>query len=958
MKRLPLFLVLAHGLVPILAAAPAVPTELIRESEARQQQLRGDAQRLVEQLDSMLAEYERNGIGGEEMNTVQAVRNTLEKLSAEEMKQVVDLLEKARGLSDPGEAKKQVADAYTSQKAILLQMKKLLAQHLRNQQAQELSAQLAQLADRQAANLQNGITLGQWSGGKKPENFEAALQANLQGQQAEQASIADELKAAAQRIASFGKDAENAEMTARFQKGLETIQKVQPSVDNASEALKNGQLFKAVGDEKVARDAMRKLAKEIAPPQDRAETLRTAQRELAKVIEDQKEIVKNAGKAAGEKDFDQWLDKKIAEKALDGRLAKQTREQLRKNQDLQRQFNEQKDVKANDLAALENNQGDLAGKSDELAQGLAKDVPAAAQDIKAGVDKMQEARGALTDRKPDAATKNAQDALAALQAADSKLQREVAKADAMAGKSGDPVKDLQALQKQTQELAQQQADAAKNPDKAGQAALAQKADDLAKQAANMAQPAAPALQQAAAKAQQAAQAAQAGQPAAAAQAQQAAAQQMAQAAQQMAQQAAAAQQAQQQLAAAQQAQQQLADIIGAEQKLQVETAKGVGLTEPGKPAPRGVFGGQNAKQQEIIEQTETFKKTLTADLAAADAAVGNASKSMGEAKQALDKPDGAPARAAEAKSLEELYAAQKAIQEAAAQAQAALGQDANPPPDANAPQQAAALAQAQAALAKADEAVQQAQKAQEAGQAAQQAAKQAEQAAQQAEQAGNKAAAEQAQQQAKQANQQAAAQQAAAQQAAQQAAAQMAQASEKAGQAAAQGQPMGAAQQAAQAAAQAAAEGAAQAAAQNLPGAQEQSAAAQQAIAQALAAMAQAQAGLTASNTPGMPGPPSGQPGPPSGKPGPKPGQKPGKDPGKTPGMPGTEAAEKYQPAGSEVAQAGSRTVASKKGMFTALPARERAVIEQAQAERYPEEYGAQVEQYLLNLARESAQKK
>ena len=40
------------------------------------------------------------------------------------------------------------------------------------------------------------------------------------------------------------------------------------------------------------------------------------------------------------------------------------------------------------------------------------------------------------------------------------------------------------------------------------------------------------------------------------------------------------------------------------------------------------------------------------------------------------------------------------------------------------------------------------------------------------------------------------------------------------------------------------------------------------------------------------------------------------------------------------------------------LPARERAAIEQAQGEKYPQEYGAQVEQYLLNLARESAEKK
>src|SRR5205814_1927221 len=119
----------------------------------------------------------------------QTLRDSLARLSVDEMKQVIDLLEKARGAKDAGEARQRVADAYTSQKAILAQMAKLLAEHLRNQQSQEIAQQLAQLAERQAVNLQNGINLGQWSGDNKPENFEAALQANLQGQQAEQAAI-------------------------------------------------------------------------------------------------------------------------------------------------------------------------------------------------------------------------------------------------------------------------------------------------------------------------------------------------------------------------------------------------------------------------------------------------------------------------------------------------------------------------------------------------------------------------------------------------------------------------------------------------------------------------------------------------------------------------------------------------------------------------------------------------
>jgi hypothetical protein len=82
--------------------------------------------------------------------------------------------------------------------------------------------------------------------------------------------------------------------------------------------------------------------------------------------------------------------------------------------------------------------------------------------------------------------------------------------------------------------------------------------------------------------------------------------------------------------------------------------------------------------------------------------------------------------------------------------------------------------------------------------------------------------------------------------------------------------------------------------------------------------------------------------------------------PGKQqPGQPGTEGAQQYQPpTGNEAVKVEARNVAGRASAFAALPPRERAVIEQSQAEKYPEEYGAQVEQYLLNLARESGEKK
>lgn len=921
MKRLPLLFALACSIIPAAHGENPASSERIREGEARQQQLRGEAQKLVDQLDSMLDEYQRNALGGEDTKTLQALRDSLARLSVDEMKQVVDLLEKARGAQDAGEAKQRVADAYASQKAILAQMTKLLAQHQRDQQSAEIAQQLAQLAERQAVNLQNGVTLGQWTDGKKPENFEAAAQANLQGQQAEQAAISDELKSLAQRVASFAKDPESAEQAARFRKGLEAIQKVQPNVENAAAALKDGQLFKAVADEKSARDAMRQLAKDIAPPPERSEALRAAQKELAKAIEDQKEIAKETEKAVGEQDFDKWLEQ---QQKSNPRLAKMTKEQLKKDAHLQKQFNAQKNGRPDQLMAQEQKQGELAGRNDEMAQNLAKTAPEVARDLQAAQEKMQEARGAMSDRNAPAAVKNVQDALAAMQMADAKLQQELAKAEALAGKSGDPVKDLQALQQQAQALAQQQAAAAMNPDKTMQPALAQKAQELAKQAAAMAPKAAPAAQQAAAQAQQAAQAAQAGQPAAAAQAQQQAAQNLAQAAQQIAQQAAAAQQAQQQLAAAQQAEQQLAEIIIAEQKLQVDTAKSAALAEKKKVTKASDFKGQPEKQGTIAQQTAAFESNLPPGTPAVNSALDAAQQAMGDARTALEKPDVQPAQFGEALALEKLYAAQTALEAAVQQAQQAMPQQANAQPNAAQQQQLAQqLAQAQQQVAQANQALQQAM------------------------QPGQPAAAQQ--------------------KAAQNAAAQLAQAAAQAGQAAAQAGPAnGAAQQAAQAGAQAAAKGAAQAAGQNLPAAQAQAQAAQQALAQAQAALAQAQAGLMAANgnaslpapSGNMPGSP-GSPGSPSGKPGQQPGNMPGNAPGKQNGQPGTEGAQEYQPpTGNEAVKVETRGNVGRVSGFAALPPRERAVIEQAQAEKYPEEYGAQVEQYLLNLARESAAKK
>ena len=106
--RLACQLVIAASSCAAVFAAP-LPAEPIREAEQRQVQIGAQAKNLVAALDAMLGEYERNHLGGDDALTVKALRGQLDRLSVEEMRTVVDLLQQARAVQDRGAAAQTVA---------------------------------------------------------------------------------------------------------------------------------------------------------------------------------------------------------------------------------------------------------------------------------------------------------------------------------------------------------------------------------------------------------------------------------------------------------------------------------------------------------------------------------------------------------------------------------------------------------------------------------------------------------------------------------------------------------------------------------------------------------------------------------------------------------------------------------------------------------------------------------
>ena len=909
--RFSCFLIVA-GSQAAFAELPAAP---IRETEQKQAHIQGETRLLAEVLDAMLGEYGRNNLAGDDAAAVRRVRESLGSLSSTEMRQVVDLLQRARAATNPDTAVKTVADAFTAQKQIVVAIQRILAEHAREQEAAEISRQLHGLADRQARNFQNGIELGRMMGGVQAENADAVQQAQLETQRGEQAAIAEEVKMIRSKLVRFAANPENAGAAENFKAAAKELERVEPVAATAADSLRAGQLFKAATDEKASRDDLRKVARQIAPREQGPEALRKAERELAEVIAEQRQIRDSTSQQRKQADFEKWLADKLAANdrndALPQRLRNQPASALRQNAEVRSRFENEQRENGAQLAKLEDQQGELAGKTDALAQNIAE-VPQASAGLKNATGKMQEARAAMQDANAPQAAQQQDAALAQLAAAHAELKRRADEAEALAGKNGDKVKDLEQLQKIAGALAREEAAAAKEPkpDAAAQADIARRANQLAQRAATSAPKAAPPAQAAADNARQGEQAMQAGKPAEGRAAAEQAAQNFAEAAKQIAQELAKAQAEQQQAAAAQAALADLAKLIQAEQTLDLETSKAAALASQKMPAP---FADITTRQGAVQKDTVDFKGTMSATIPAASLAVGDAATAMGDARVQLDATKGAEARVAEQKAIKNLLAAQNALAAMLEQAQAALGQ----PMNANNAAQMAAANQ----LAQAQQQVQQAQA-------------NLQQAAQQSAQGSPQPAAASMQQ----------------------AAQQLAQAAQSAGQAAAQSgaQSSPSAQQAMQQATQQLSSATGQAMSGQNSAAQQAAQSAAQSLAQAQAAMAAQQAGLSPSQS-GAPMPGAqGQPGQGQGT---QPGQ--GQGPGKSSqaATGPSQGAESYTPGDPKAVERGAREAALKKADFIGLPARERAAIEQSLREKYPQEYGALVEQYLLNLANESAKK-
>lgn len=411
-RALSLALACSMALSPMLShAAPgdvpaATANDALRDSAETQNRLKSQTQAVGAQVDAVLAEFDRNGITGDDVNVLRAIRGVLGSLSEQQMQQVVDLLQKARSTGDADASRRNVTMAVVGQKTISSQLGDLLKEYRKQQAVYELSGRLEKLADRQNENFKASVDLAKATAGKRPESFKPAEADALRVQQAEQTALKEEVRQAIADLAAMTANPQAAPGRAAEAMQLTKDARLEELARAAAEELASGNVYRAAATERKVRDQLRDLSRMVAPPQDKLTQLETG---LAKV------------------------DEAIARQAA------------------------LKDDTARSNVGdpnPEKRQADLVDQTSVSQRDLKDVAPAAAEKLKEAESQMQQARGALSQKQKEPATQKQDAALAALNGAKAELQKEIEKEQAAQQQNDQPkdataaVQDLVARTKQ------------------------------------------------------------------------------------------------------------------------------------------------------------------------------------------------------------------------------------------------------------------------------------------------------------------------------------------------------------------------------------------------------------------------------------------------------------------------------------------------------------------------------
>ena len=350
---------LAEAATPV--SVPQTRSGLIRQ-EVQQGNIGASLGRVARQLDAVIEEYDRNGLEGDDVDTLKRFRGMLNNLTRSEVTKIVKQLEQARLLK--AENNQNAFGAFAGQKQVTVQLEQIYLEWQRQQIFRELSSRFNRLAGTQRSNMQRTVEMYNKMAESSAYRYRDESKIDLRIQELDQAGINDEAGTLIKKLKELNEKLD-AGVEPRPKLAMEKITiELNPALDGALDDLKGSKLASAAGNERRARDAMLDLARILAPKRDKEEVIRQAIRDIEKAMVDQEQVKSDTEK-----------------------------------------LEESEEIKAENL---ERDQAELVDRTDLIREDVKDFVPAAADELKASTQNQQTARAVLNNNQANEETKSDQ----------------------------------------------------------------------------------------------------------------------------------------------------------------------------------------------------------------------------------------------------------------------------------------------------------------------------------------------------------------------------------------------------------------------------------------------------------------------------------------------------------------------------------------------------------------------
>ncbi|MFN4243436.1 MAG: hypothetical protein ACK4PI_09385 [Tepidisphaerales bacterium] len=370
-------------------AADSADRLRLRDVEQRQVQVQSLVSQATAGLAQLIDDFETSGLGdGDEARLLRELHGVLGRLTAQQLRELVQLLREARGRDAP-EVGETARSAYARQQQVLTELRRLLAEYQRAQSVHMLAEQVRRLAERQHAAMRASIDLARTHGERAGQSSDERVRTALATQAAQQRALAAEFEETLQRLEQLAATAEGE--TGRRLSGAVSEARLRQTAQQMAQAagdLQQGALFRAATLQRSSRDGLAAVWRRLLPPRDARQQLADAELALQQLIEQQSQVTRQTEQATTPGEF----------------------------------------------AAAERRQGDLVDRADVTRSDVEGLAPRAAEAVREAIRQMQQARSQL-DRGQPTATEPQRHAAEQLAEARRLLQEQRQQLDAAAAAS-------------------------------------------------------------------------------------------------------------------------------------------------------------------------------------------------------------------------------------------------------------------------------------------------------------------------------------------------------------------------------------------------------------------------------------------------------------------------------------------------------------------------------------------